>query len=97
MSTWTNEKHERSQVLAGWLTSPGNDTREMLGEALVEINRLRALTTITDDMVERLAIYQNDTHLTTWQFPWRRLSEDEKKALRAEARWGLEAALNPPT
>lgn len=50
---------------------------------------------ITDDMVERLAKHQNDAHLTTWGFPWRRLSEEEKKAARAEARWALEAALNP--
>lgn len=49
---------------------------------------------ITDDMVERLAIYQNDAHLTTWGFPWRRLSEEDKKAACAEARWALEAALN---
>lgn len=50
---------------------------------------------ITDERVERLAIYQNDAHLTTWGSPWRRLSEGDKNAARVEARTALEAALNP--
>lgn len=96
MSTWTNEKHQWAQVLAASMTSPGEDTKVLLSDALDEIERLRALTTITDSMVERLAIHQNDAHLNTWTFPWKRLSEEDKKAARAEARWALEAALNPP-
>jgi len=42
MSTWTDAKHERAQVLAAWLTSPGEDTKVSLADALAEIKRLRA-------------------------------------------------------
>lgn len=68
---------------------------EHANAALMDMTEHGAHPAITDDRVERLAIYQNDAHLTTWGFPWRKLSEGEKKAARAEARWALEAALNP--
>lgn len=35
MSTWTNEKHERAQVLAAGMTSPGEDTKASLADALL--------------------------------------------------------------
>lgn len=52
MSTWTEEKHEWAQFLAGRRTHPGEDTKVLLADALDEIKRLHALTTITDSMVE---------------------------------------------
>ena len=42
-------------------------------------------------MVERLAIYQNDAHLASWEFPWSRLPEEAREVARLEARWALEA------
>lgn len=88
MSIWTDEKHERAQVLAGGLTSPGEDTKVLLADALVEIERLRALTTITNNMVE--------TALNAWFYDeldgiYEGYPDDTTARMRA----ALEAALNP--
>ena len=61
MSTWTNERHEATRELvrvvgdAHLVASSLRTVAGTLGEALDEIERLRALTTITDNMVERAA------------------------------------------
>lgn len=68
---------------------------ELANAALMDMTEKAAKPEVTDERVERLAIYQNDAHLTTWGFPWRRLSEGDKNAARVEARTALEAALNP--
>lgn len=77
-----------------WLENEQH-SHEQTRLALIDMTERAAHPEITDDMVERLAKHQNDAHLTTWGFPWRRLSEEDKKAARAEARWALEAALTP--
>lgn len=59
MSTWTDEQHKAAQEVVALITgarSPSPSLRILalrLSDALDEIERLRALTTITDEAVER--------------------------------------------
>ena len=104
MSTWTNERHEAARKAAeGFIAHGGHRIRNItLSDALDEIERLRALTTITDDMVKRAgeALYENfeaqspHWNYTNGDFQGATLDGgyDFETALRA----ALEAALNTP-
>ena len=78
MSTWTNEKHEAARQaldedMSQWGTEYGD-------AALDEIERLRALTTTTDDKIKRAADV---------------LEALDGADLTEQARVALEAALTP--
>jgi hypothetical protein len=106
MSTWTNEKHKAAREAAeGFIAHGGNRIRNLtLSDALDEIERLRALTTITDDMVERagFALFRRTFGKTRTTENARRMwdsteiSGGVKQHYRRRARAALEAALNPP-
>lgn len=101
MSTWTDEKHKAARELVGHghlgrtIYSALTEALGYLTDALDEIERRRALTTITDAMVERAAIQlcAEDRQDRFWAI----LSTEEKDYFRVDARAALEAALNPPT
>lgn len=101
MSTWTDEKHERAQVLAGGLSSPGEDTKATLADALDEIERLRALTTITDNMVEKAAealVYTmgQESDEACWISEWGGWTViDGTFDMPSAVRAAVEAAFNP--
>ena len=96
MSTWTNERHEAARAaleedMSQWGTEYGD-------AALDEIERLRALTTITDNMVERAAaaLWENYPGELPWE--WALANDaDQVRFFRSDARAALEAALNPST
>ena len=104
MSTWTNEKHKAAREAAeGFISHGGHRIRNItLSDALDEIERLRALTTINDNMVEKACqVYTDDpyrpakgTLRTTWETLVQvspQAADDRRSAIRA----ALEAALNP--
>lgn len=107
MSTWTNEKHENIREAVekyrghdGVLGVPPR----LMADALDEIERLRALTTITDDMVERAAreFWLSNVKDRAWgEAAWDDMGGSEPCAERAlveiATERALEAALNPPT
>ena len=118
MSTWTNERHEQVRrrldaadgaLRCGWDDGLDDPMQEVvanahadLADALDEIERLRALTTITDDMVEKAAealVYTmgQESDGADWISEWQGWTVvdgtyDMPSAIRA----ALEAALNPP-
>ena len=99
MSTWTDEKHKAAREAAeGFIAHGGHRIRNItLSDALDEIERLRALTTITDDMVERVAaaLWENYPGELSWE--WALANDaDQVRFFRSDARVALEAALNPP-
>lgn len=118
MSNWTDEKHEQVRrrleatdgaLHCGWDDGLDDPMQEVvvnayddLADALFEIERLRALTTITDDMVEKACqVYTDDpyrpakgTLRTTWGTLVQvspQTADDRRSAMRS----ALEAALNP--
>lgn len=102
MSTWNDERHEAARKAAeGFISHGGHRIRNLtLSDALDEIERLRALTTITDDMVERaaetLATAMHATCETGWMSG--RLSDytiDGHYDMLTATRAALVAALNP--
>jgi hypothetical protein len=91
-TTWDHDqhvdaRHALDQDPNGWGSEYG-------AAAMDEIERLRDLTTITDDKVEKAAIQMcaTDNHEAIWLI----LFPEEKDSFRADARAVLEAALNPP-
>ena len=105
MSPWTNEKHESARK---WVNAEGpRDTwveeqgDEFLADALDEIERLRALTTITDDMVERAEealVYTmgQESDGADWISEWQGWTVvDGTYDMPNAVRTALEAALNP--
>ena len=106
MSTWTDEKHEEARK---WVDAEGmRDTwaeergDEFLADALDEIERLRALTTITDDKVRAAAreFWLSNVKDRVWgEAAWDDMGGGEPCAERAlveiAAERALEAALNP--
>lgn len=64
-------------------------------DLLAEVERLRALTTVDDDMVKRAARAMCDIEAQPDQVMWDKLDEDERDSWRIDARAALEAALNP--
>ena len=93
MSTWTNEKHKAAREAAeGFIAHGGHRIRNItLADALDEIERLRALTTITDDMVERAATKLFEVRAVGDWPP----QNGAASLWRREARVALEAALTP--
>ena len=65
-----------------------------LADLLAEVERLRALTTVDDDMVKRAARAMCDIEAQPDQVMWDKLDEDERDSWRIDARAALEAALN---
>lgn len=63
-------------------------------DLLAEVERLRALTTVDDDMVNRAARAMCDIEAQPDQVMWDKLDEDERDSWRIDARAALEAALN---
>ena len=70
------------------------EAREDIPALLAEVKRLRALTTVTDDMVERAARAMCDIEAQADQAMWDKLDEDERDVWRIDARAALDAALN---
>ena len=109
MSTWTNEKHEAAREVvrvvaeAPVLNSGLRKVVQALGETLDEIERLRALTTITDNMVEKAAealVYTmgQESDEACWISEWEGWTVlDGTFDMSSAVRAALEAALNPPT
>lgn len=64
-----------------------------LADLLAEVERLRALTTVDDDMVERAARAMCDIEAQADQAMWDKLDEDERDVWRIDARAALDAAL----
>ena len=98
MSTWTNERHEAARKAAeGFIAHGGHRIRNItLSDALDEIERLRALTTITDDMVRKAAEALGDSVSLTLGAESLATNPDTVGVLHDDARAILEAALNPP-
>lgn len=99
MSTWTNEKHEAArraldEDMSQWGMEYGD-------AALDEIERLRALTTITDNMVEKAAealVYNmgQESDEACWISEWEGWTViDGTFDMPSAVRAALEAALNP--
>lgn len=72
----------------------GTPTTEDVSILLAEVERLRALTTVDDDMVQRAARAMCDIEAQPDQVMWDKLDEDERDSWRIDARAALEAALN---
>lgn len=104
MSTWTNEKHKAAREAAeGFIAHGGHRIRNItLSDALDEIERLRSLTTITDDKVERGAealfyTMGQESDGACWISEWEgRTVIDGTFDMPSAVRAALEAALNPP-
>ena len=105
MSTWTNEKHKAAREAAeGFISHGGHRIRNItLSDALDEIERLRALTTITNDMVERAAealfyTMGQESDGACWISEWEgRTVIDGTFDMPSAVSAALEAALNPPS
>ena len=117
MSTWTDERHDQVRrrlnatdgaLHLGWDDGLDEPMQEVvanayddIADALDEIERLRALTTITDNMVEKAAealVYTmgQESDEACWISEWEGWTVidgtfDMYRAVRA----ALEAALNP--
>jgi hypothetical protein len=68
---------------------------EDLADLLAEVERLRALTTVDDAMVERAARALNEEDETPGTLSWDNESEASRRSYRRMARAVLDAALNP--
>ena len=64
-----------------------------LTDLLTEVERLRALTTVDDDMVERAARVLNEEDETPGTLSWDNESEMNRRSYRRMARAALDAAL----
>ena len=103
MSTWTDEKHKAAREAAeGFIGHGGHRIRIItLSDALDEIERLRALTTITDNMVEKAAealVYTmgQESDGSCWISEWQGWTVvDGTYDMPSAVRAALEAALNP--
>lgn len=104
MSTWTNEKHEAAREAAeGFIGHGGHRIRNItLSDALDEIERLRALTTITKDRVRAAAreFWLSGAKDRAWaEAVWDDMGGgepcEERALVEIAAERALEAALNP--
>ena len=93
--------HE-SGKMGGYMThgSPREVDAEFITHAytdvpalLAEVERLRVLTTVDEDMVERAARAMCDIEAQADQAMWDKLDEDERDMWRIDARAALDAAL----
>lgn len=108
MSTWTDEKHKAAREVVPLIAEARTVSSSLrtlaitLADALDEIERLRALTTITDVMVERACqVYSDDPYRPakgTLRIAWETLVQVSPQAAddrRSAMRDALEAALTP--
>ena len=105
MSNWTDEKHRSARDEAeGFIAHGGHRIRNItLSDALDEIERLRALTTLTDDKVRAAAreFWLSGVKDRAWaEDAWDDMGGSEPCAERAlveiATERALKAALNQP-
>lgn len=70
-------------------------TNEDVSILLAEVERLRALTTVTEDMVERAALVLGNRRHRGIHRGWSGATSAARDGWRDEARAALDAALNP--
>ena len=108
MSAWTNERHEATRELVRVVCDTHLVSYSLktvagtLGEALDEIERLRALTTITKDRVRAAAreFWLSNVEDRVWgEAAWDDMGgsepSDERALVEIAAERALEAALTP--
>lgn len=71
------------------------EAREDIPALLAEVERLRALTTVTEDMVERAALVLGNRRHRGIHRGWSGATSAARDGWRDEARAALDAALNP--